>query len=101
MTDEYVVRDNPTKLRYEILRNSKVAGAITYRTAPGVKVLLHTEVEPAEEGHGVGDRLVSGALDDIRAHGLHVVPVCPFVAAYLRRHPEQRDLIVRDPSRLE
>lgn len=101
MTDEYVVRDNPTKLRYEILRNSEIVGQITYRTAPGVKVLLHTDVKPAEEGHGVGNRLVSGALDDIRARGLRVVPVCPFVAAYLRRHREQRDLIVRDPARLE
>lgn len=101
MTNEYVVRDNPTKLRYEILRNREVVGEITYRTEPGVKILLHTEVEPAEEGRGVGHRLVSGALDDIRARSLRVVPVCPFVAAYLRRHPEQRDLIVRDPARLE
>jgi predicted GNAT family acetyltransferase len=98
MTDEYLVRDNPTMLRYEILRNREVVGEITYRTAPGVKVLLHTKVDPAEEGHGVGNRLVGGALDDIRARSLRVVPVCPFVAAYLRSHPEQRDLIVRDPA---
>jgi hypothetical protein len=48
--------------------------------------------------HGVGSRLVRGALDDIRSRGLRVAPVCPFVADYLRRHPEQRDLVVRDPA---
>ena len=98
MTDEYVVRDNPQELRYEILRDGEVVGEIWYRTAPGVIVLVHTEVAPTEEGQGVGSRLVSGALDDIRARGLRVSPVCPFVAAYLRRHPEQRDLVVRDPA---
>ena len=98
MTDDYVVRDNPEELRYEILRDGEVVGVIWYRTAPGVIVLVHTEVAPTEEGQGVGSRLVSGALDDIRARGLRVAPVCPFVAAYLRSHPERRDLVVRDPA---
>ncbi len=61
-------------------------------------VLVHTEVAPTEEGQGTGSRLVRDALDDIRARGLRVAPVCPFVAAYLRRHPEQRDLVLRDPA---
>jgi hypothetical protein len=52
----------------------------------------------AEERHGVGSRLVSGALEDIRTRGLRVAPVCPFVTAYLRRHPEQRDLVTGDPA---
>ena len=98
MTDDHVVRDNPEELRYEILRDGEVVGGIWYRTAPGVIVLVHTEVAPTEEGQGVGSRLVGGALDDIRARGLRVAPVCPFLAAYLRRHPEQRDLVVRDPA---
>ena len=87
--DEYVVRDNPEKRRYEILREGELLGEILYRTKPGAVVLLHTEVAPAAEGHGIGSRLVAGALDEIRSRGLRVVPVCPFVAAYLRRHPEQ------------
>ena len=98
MADEYVVRDNPHELRYEILRGGELVGEIRYRTAPGVIVLVHTEVAATEEGRGVGSRLVSGALDDIHARGLRVAPVCPFVAAYLRRHPEQRDLVVPDPA---
>ena len=97
MSDRDVVRDNPEELRYELVRDGEVIGVILYRATPGVIVLLHTDVEPAFEGEGVGNRLVAGALDDIRARGLRLVPVCPFVAAYLRRHPEQRDLVVRDP----
>ena len=58
-------------------------------------VLVHTEVAPAVEGRGVGSRLVSAALDDIRARGLRLVPICPFVRAYLGRHPEYADLLAR------
>jgi predicted GNAT family acetyltransferase len=95
---EYVVRDNPEELRYEILRGDELVGEIRYRIEPGVIVLVHTDVAPSAEGQGIGSRLVVGALDDIRSRGLRVVPVCPFVTAYLRRHPEQRDLVVRDPA---
>ena len=86
--DGYVVRDNPEELRYEILRDGELLGEILYRTRPGAVVLVHTEVAPSAEGQGVGGRLVAGALEDIRSRGLRVVPVCPFVAAYIRRHPE-------------
>jgi predicted GNAT family acetyltransferase len=94
----YVVRDNPQELRYEILREGEFLGEILYRTEPGVVVLVHTEVTPSAEGEGIGSRLVGGALEDIRSRGLRVVPLCPFVAGYIRRHPEQRDLVVRDPA---
>jgi uncharacterized protein len=96
---EYVVRDNPDELRYEILRDGELLGEIRYRAEPGVVTLVHTEVRPAAEGQGVGSRLVAGALDDIRERGLRVVPVCPFVRAYLERHPEQRDLVAVDEHR--
>jgi uncharacterized protein len=94
----YVVRDNPEELRYEILREGELLGEILYRTEPGAVVLVHTEVAPSAEGRGIGSRLVAGALEDIGSRGLRVVPLCPFVAAYIRRHPEQRDLVVRDPA---
>jgi predicted GNAT family acetyltransferase len=95
---EYVVRDNPEELRYEILRGDELVGEIRYRIEPGAIVLVHTDVAPSAEGQGIGSRLVAGALDDIRSRGLRVVPVCPFVTAYLRRHPEQRDLVAPDPA---
>jgi predicted GNAT family acetyltransferase len=91
--DAYIVRDNPDELRYEILREGELLGEIRYWTQPGVIGLVHTEVAPSAKGQGVGSRLVAGALEDIRARGLRLVPLCPFVLAYLRRHREERDLI--------
>ena len=55
--------------------------------------LLHTEVPDALSGQGIGPKLVRGTLDAVRAEGLKVVPRCEFVAAYVARHPEYRDLL--------
>jgi hypothetical protein len=92
------VRDNPTELRYELLLDGRLVGETRYRTEPGLIVLVHTEIDPSVEGRGLGALLVRGELDDIRARGLGVVPHCPFVAAYIRRHPEYSDLVVDDPA---
>jgi predicted GNAT family acetyltransferase len=92
------VRDNPAELRYEALVDGDLIGEIRYRTEPGAVVLIHTEVAPSAEDTGVGSQLVEQALDDIRARRLHVVPLCPFVAAYIRRHPGYADLVVADPA---
>jgi predicted GNAT family acetyltransferase len=90
------VRDNPEELRYELVDAGRVVGEIRYRRIPDRIVLVHTEVPPAFEGHGFASRLVAGALNDIRAQGLRVVPVCPFVRSYLRDHPEYADLVTAD-----
>ena len=95
---DVTVVDNPAELRYELLVGGELEGLIRYRTEPGVVVLVHTEVFPSVEGGGLGSRLVAGALDDIRTRGLRVVPLCPFAAAYVRRHPEYADLVVPDPA---
>jgi predicted GNAT family acetyltransferase len=87
------VSDRPNELRYEIEVDGEVAGFIKYRREPGVIELVHTDVDPRSEGKGVGAALVQGALDDVRARGLKVRPFCPFVAAYIRRHPEYQDLV--------
>jgi uncharacterized protein len=92
------VRDNPEESRYELVDGGDVVGEILYRRYPDRIVLVHTEVSPALEGQGLASRLVVGALDDIRATGLRVVPVCPFVRAYLRRHPEYEDLVTTGPQ---
>jgi uncharacterized protein len=87
------VRDNPAKRRYEAVVDDEVAGFIFYRLLGDEIVLIHTEVADEFEGQGVGSRLVAGTLDDIRARGLRMQPVCPFVKAYVERHPEYADLI--------
>ena len=87
-SSQVVVRDNSDALRYELVVDDDVVGEIDYRRSHDAVVLVHTEVSPALAGRGLGGRLVAGALEDIRAQGLRVVAVCPFVRAYLRDHPE-------------
>ena len=78
--------------RYELPVDGATAYA-AYERDGDVVTFTHTIVPPAIEGHGVGSRLIAAALDDVRAHGLRVVPQCPFVAAYIDRHPDYRDLL--------
>jgi uncharacterized protein len=85
---QITVRDNPDELRYELLVGDKPAGEILYRLRSDAVVLVHTEVAPPFEGQGLGNKLVAGALADIRARGLRPVAVCPFVRAYLQHHHE-------------
>jgi len=72
-----------------------VAGFAEYVREPGRVIFTHTEVDPAFEGRGVGSALVVGALDQVRASGERVVPLCPFVKAYIARHPAYEDLTRR------
>jgi uncharacterized protein len=92
---ELIVADNAEKRRYEARQGSEVVGFISYRLDPGRMTLIHTEIAPALEGRGIGSQLVTGALDDIRRRGLTIVPICPFVRAYLGRHPEYADLVAQ------
>jgi uncharacterized protein len=92
------VSDNAADSRYELRLDGRVVGWIDYELQPGAVVLIHAEVESACRGRGLGSTLVACALDDIRARGLPVVPVCPFIVSHLRRHPEYDDLVARDPA---
>jgi predicted GNAT family acetyltransferase len=89
------VADNPAGARYELSVGGRRIGFVTYRMEPGAIALLHAEVNPAHERQGWGSRLVAGALGDARERGLKVRPVCPFVLAYIERHPEYWDLLVQ------
>lgn len=75
---------------------ARVGGAealCAYRLEGGVLMLHHTEVPPALQGRGLAAQVVQAALDWARAQQLPVWPSCSYVAAYLRRHPEQQDLV--------
>jgi predicted GNAT family acetyltransferase len=89
MTDS--LRDNPQLHRFEMEVDGHVA-FIRYRREPGRIVLIHTEVPAELGGRGIGKTLVQGTLDLIRARGEKIEPVCPFVAAWMKRHPEYDDL---------
>ena len=98
MEEEPRVVDNPEQSRYELWVGSRRAGLIQYLPKEDRVLLVHTEVDPAFAGQGLGERLVAGGLEDLRARGLKLVPLCPFVRAYLRRHPDQADLVAGDPA---
>ena len=91
----FVVVDNPDQNQFEGRLDGRIVAHSEYEMAPGVITFLHTEVDPAFEGQGLGSALASNALDDVRGRGLQVVARCPFIAAYIRRHREYRDLLVR------
>ena len=93
------VTDHPDRHRYEVSVDGRAAGFAAYRLQPGQIVFTHTEVEPEFEGGGVGSALARGALDDVRAKGQQAVPLCPFIAAYIDRHPEYEDLVGDGPAR--
>ncbi|HEX6498077.1 MAG TPA: GNAT family N-acetyltransferase [Micromonosporaceae bacterium] len=90
---DLTVVDNPDRRRFEARIGDRVVGFSEYRTRPQRMTFTHTEVEPEYEGQGVGSRLVRGALDEARARGVSVAPLCPFVAEYIRGHPEYLDLV--------
>lgn len=86
------VHDNPALNRFEINLDGDTAASY-YKLAPGVITFTHTEVPPKFGGRGIGSALVRGALEAARARGLKVVAKCPFVAAYMAKHPEFNDLV--------
>lgn len=96
MTIEVV--DAPERQRYEALRDGEVLGFAAYQKTDQLIVFTHTEVDPSTEGQGVGGELVRGALDHVRTLDLAVLPLCPFVQAWMRRHPEYADLDYRRPA---
>ena len=74
-----------------------MAGFVTYRLRPGRISFVHTETEPEYEGRGLGSHLAAAVLDDARARGLSVTPICPFIASWIKRHPEYADLVAAWP----
>ncbi|HEY2717084.1 MAG TPA: GNAT family N-acetyltransferase [Solirubrobacterales bacterium] len=87
------VRDDREGERYVIEVDGEPAGFAQYRDRGRAIAFVHTEIDDRHEGQGLGGRLVSAALDDVRSRGLAVLPFCPFVRSYIQRHPEYLDLV--------
>jgi predicted GNAT family acetyltransferase len=81
------VTQNTSEHRFEIAIGDAVA-FVEYRLVGKSIIFTHTEVPPIFEGQGIGSRLVKGALEAAVEQGLRIEPQCPFVDAYIRRHPE-------------
>lgn len=90
---QIVIVDAPESKRFEASIDGEPAGFLIYRLRPGLLALIHTEVEGRFEGRGLGGRLARFALGQARAEGLAVLPFCPFVNEWLKRHPEYVDLV--------
>ena len=82
--------------RFELLDGDEVVGFIQYTRRPGQISFLHTEIDDEHEGEGLASELAAAALDTARDDGLAVLPFCPFVNSYIRRHPEYLDLVPED-----
>jgi predicted GNAT family acetyltransferase len=82
--------------RYTAWVDGVPAGVLEYRQRPGQRAFVHTGVEPDFEGRGIGGALVEAALAEARAEGLAVLPYCPFVHAYLLKHPDDIALVPAD-----
>ena len=93
-TDSQVtIRDDPGENAYVIEVDGERAGKAEYRIHEGRAVFTHTEVDDAFSGRGLGSRLARFALDDTRRKGMKIVPRCPFIAAYVKRHEEYHDMV--------
>ena len=90
------IRNAPERGRWEAVAGDAVVGFAAYRRTPDLLVLTHTVVQPEAEGQGVGSALARAAFDDARTSGTRVEVRCPFMAAWIGRHPEYADLTVRD-----
>lgn len=86
--------DDEAAQRYEAREGDEVAGFIDYVVKYGRIALEHTEVLPAYQGRGVSQALARFALDDARRRGLRVIASCPYIRAWVERHPETHDIVV-------
>lgn len=94
--ETYRLRHDPQRCSYEFVLDDGSVAEITYRRQGDVLLIDHTGVPPAFENRGIGRRLVEAVLCDVRDHGWKVVPQCPFVAAFIRRHPVWREVVCEE-----
>lgn len=85
--------DQPQLRRYELLVNGNLAALINYRKTAGALDLAHTETLPGFQGRGLGRQIAQYALDDARRQQLKVAPSCSFIAGFIEKNPQYRDLL--------
>ncbi len=99
---DVIVTDNPDASRYEAHLDDELAGFAEYERTDVDIVFIHTKVDPAFEGKGVGSALARGALDDVRRQGeLDVITQCDFIEGWIEKHPDYYDLLGLDDADIE
>jgi predicted GNAT family acetyltransferase len=92
----YAIRDNAEKHRFEADLGDGSFAIAEYTLPSGRIMFTHTEVPAEHEGQGIGSALIRFALASARERGLQVIPICPFFAAYIKKHADVQDLL--DPA---
>lgn len=89
------IQHNPAEHRYEAIDDGAgtVAGIAAYRDQPGSRAFTHTQVSDAYQGQGIASELIRFAAEDVRGAGLRLVPYCPYVAGWLKKHPEYTGIV--------
>src|SRR4051812_44234921 len=90
------IADDPAESAFTATVDGAIVGKAVYRLRDGLVVFTHTETSPSMQGQGIANVLAGRALDAVAASGRQVVPQCPFISAYIRRHPEYANLV--DPA---
>ncbi|MGR6320283.1 GNAT family N-acetyltransferase [Micromonospora soli] len=99
---QLTVTDVPDRERFEARDDTgALAGLVTYQLTGNIIAYTHTEVDPAFEGKGVGSTLARAVMDDARAKGRTVVPICPFLSKWLEKHPEYEPILARSTRKLK
>jgi predicted GNAT family acetyltransferase len=95
-----IARDNPERHQFEIDLGGGEFAFAKYRLPPGAIRFYHTVVPENHRRQGLGTALIRAGLASARERGLKVIPTCPFFAAYLKKHPEEQDLVAPDHRHL-
>jgi predicted GNAT family acetyltransferase len=104
--NDITIRNNPDRERFEILDAGKVIGKAWYKSYDGggspERIFYHTVVNEEYAGQGLAGRLAEVALDQTVAAGLGIVPVCPYIKAYITKHPEyEASTVAITPAHLQ
>lgn len=91
---EITITENTEKKRFETEVEGRTA-LIDYKKAENKIYLTHTEVPSELEGKGIASSMVKQVLQRIKDEGLELVPLCPFVASYIKRHPEWKEILAK------
>ena len=95
---ELEIKDNPARKRFETTVSGHTA-FIDYKLRPGVMTILHTEVPEVIGGQGIAGAMTRYALEHIASNKLELVPLCPYMRSYLKKHPEYEHLVRKKPDK--